>query len=470
MDVEALAQANGLTPNSILYRQQILIVPSAATTAAAPSAAPAADAAAAPTAEPTAEATQAAAEEPVTEEPAADATPEPTEEAAAAEEADIVDTALAAGNFSFLIAALDAAGLTEALRGEGPFTLFAPVDGAFAALPASQLQALLDDPAGDLTQILLYHVVPGAILAGEISDGATAVTLQGEELSFTVDGESVKVNDANVITTDVFATNGVIHVIDSVLVPPSIEADAAGAPSAEATAEPAAEATAEPTEEPTAEATVEPAAEPTAVPTEEPAPEATAAPTEEPVAEPTVAPTEEPAAEGASGELPDIIDTAVAAGGFTTLIAAVEAAGLVDALKGEGPFTVFAPTDAAFAALPAGTLDALLADPTGELTQILLYHVVPETVLAADLVDGMTLPTLQGGELTVSITPEGATVNGINIVTTDIATSNGVIHVIDAVLIPLEDQASAPNSPLTPANEAASIRRGFVDHPPRTPD
>lgn len=132
----------------------------------------------------------------------------------------------------------------------------------------------------------------------------------------------------------------------------------------------------------------------------------------------------------------DIVDTAVAAGDFNTLVAAVQAAGLVDTLKGEGPFTVFAPTDAAFAALPAGTIDALLADPTGDLTQILLYHVIAGKVMAADLSDGMQVNTVQGSSVTFKLSASGAMINGANIVTTDIETANGVIHVIDAVLLP----------------------------------
>lgn len=138
----------------------------------------------------------------------------------------------------------------------------------------------------------------------------------------------------------------------------------------------------------------------------------------------------------AQDDLPDIVDTAVAADDFNTLVAAVQAAGLVDTLKGEGPFTVFAPTDAAFAALPEGTIDALLADPSGDLTQILLYHVVPGKVMAADLADGLQANTVQGAPVAFSLSDGSAMVNGANIVTTDIETSNGVIHVIDAVILP----------------------------------
>ena len=130
----------------------------------------------------------------------------------------------------------------------------------------------------------------------------------------------------------------------------------------------------------------------------------------------------------------DIVDTAAANGSFTTLVAAVEAAGLVETLKGEGPFTVFAPTDEAFAALPEGTVEGLLED-TEALTGILTYHVVPGAVMAGDLSEGLTATTVNGQDLTFTLA-NGAQVNGVNIVTTDIQTSNGVIHVIDAVLMP----------------------------------
>ena len=133
---------------------------------------------------------------------------------------------------------------------------------------------------------------------------------------------------------------------------------------------------------------------------------------------------------------PDIVDTAIAAGSFTTLTAAIEAAGLVDTLKGEGPFTVFAPTDDAFAALPEGTVDTLLEDPQGDLTQILTYHVVPGKVMSTDLSDGMTAATVQGAELTFTIKDGAVYVNDAMVTTADIETANGVIHVIDSVLLP----------------------------------
>ena len=140
----------------------------------------------------------------------------------------------------------------------------------------------------------------------------------------------------------------------------------------------------------------------------------------------------------------DIVDTAVAAGDFETLVSAVQAAGLEETLRGDGPFTVFAPTDDAFAALPAGTLDDLLADPEGALAPILTYHVVEGKVLAADVagLDGQEVATVNGASFTVNVGDDGtvtltdAAGNEVTVVTTDIETSNGVIHVIDGVLLP----------------------------------
>ena len=139
----------------------------------------------------------------------------------------------------------------------------------------------------------------------------------------------------------------------------------------------------------------------------------------------------------------DIVDTAVAAGDFTTLTTALTAAGLVETLKGAGPFTVFAPTDEAFAALPTGALDTLLADASGALKSVLTYHVVPGKVMAADVItlNGQKVKTVNGAEITVNV--DGSMVsltdakgNTVNVTMTDIEASNGVIHVIDAVLMP----------------------------------
>jgi uncharacterized surface protein with fasciclin (FAS1) repeats len=160
------------------------------------------------------------------------------------------------------------------------------------------------------------------------------------------------------------------------------------------------------------------------------------------IAAPTTAASATTEAEMAAED--DIVDTAIAAGDFTTLVAAVQAAGLEETLRGEGPFTVFAPTDDAFAALPEGTVETLLEDPTGDLASILTYHVVAGAVMAADVVglDGQEVETVNGATFTVNIGDDGSVTltdaagNDVNVVATDIEASNGVIHVIDAVLMP----------------------------------
>jgi len=301
------------------------------------------------------------------------ATAEPAEEVMMA---DIVDTAVAAGSFNTLVAAVDAAGLVDTLKGDGPFTVFAPTDDAFAALPAGTVESLLEDPSGALTDILLYHVVSGKVMAGDVvgMDGAMVETVGGNSFTISIDGDTVMIDGATVVATDIETSNGVIHVIDSVIIPAGDE---------------------------------ESAMEDTG-----------------------------------SGDVmaADIVDTAISAGSFNTLVAAVQAAGLVDTLKGEGPFTVFAPTDDAFAALPEGTVESLLEDPGGALTDILLYHVVAGKVMAADVVgmDGAMVETAGGNSFTITVDGDTVMVDSANVVTVDIETSNGVIHIIDSVIIPGE--------------------------------
>lgn len=349
------------------------------------------------------------------------ATPTPAAEEEMAE-MNIVETAIAAGSFTTLVAAVQAAGLVDTLSGEGPFTVFAPTDDAFAALPAGTIDTLLADPSGALTDILLYHVVVGKALSTDLSDGMTIETVGGGTLTVSISDAGVMINDAMVVTADIKTSNGVIHVIDAVLVPAAEEEMAEGA-MAEATPTPAAEE--EMAEDAMAEATPTPAAE------EEMA--------------------EEEMAEGGMAEM-NIVETAIDAGAFSTLVAAVDAAGLVETLSGEGPFTVFAPTDDAFAALPDGTIDSLLADPSGALTDVLLYHVVSGKALSTDLSDGMTIETVGGGMLTVSISDGKVMINDAMVVTADVMASNGVIHVIDAVLVPAAEEA-APEATATPAAE-----------------
>lgn len=219
------------------------------------------------------------------------------------DKADLIETAIAAGDFTVLVDLVEAAGLTETLQGEGPFTVFAPTDAAFAAVPADVLDALAADPAA-LQSVLLYHVVPGRLVAALISDGKEVATAEGSNVVFSFADGVKKVNGATIVARDIQASNGVIHVIDSVILPPELAAtlgvgaEAAAEATPAATEEAAAEATPVATEEAAAEATATPAA------TEEAAAEATPVATEEAAAEATPAATEEATAEAAMAEAP----------------------------------------------------------------------------------------------------------------------------------------------------------------------
>jgi uncharacterized surface protein with fasciclin (FAS1) repeats len=141
----------------------------------------------------------------------------------APEVADIVDTAIAAGSFNTLVSLVQAAGLVDTLKGPGPFTVFAPTDEAFAAVPQETLDALAADPKGALTSVLTYHVVPGKVMSTDITDGMEATTVEGSTVKFTIKDGMVYVNDAKVVKADIVTSNGVIHVIDKVLIPPTLE-------------------------------------------------------------------------------------------------------------------------------------------------------------------------------------------------------------------------------------------------------
>lgn len=289
-------------------------------------------------------------------------TPAPTATEAPVEASDIVDTAIADGRFTTLVAALQAAELVDALKAEGPFTVFAPTDDAFAALPEGTLDSLLlPENKQALTDILLYHVVEGKVMAADVTGLKSATTLLGKDVAVKVDMGNVYINDAKVIITDIETSNGVIHVVDAVILPPTEEAASS-----------------------------------------------------------------------------TIVDIAVADGRFTTLVAAVTAADLVETLSGEGPFTVFAPTDDAFAALPEGTLDSLLLpENKQQLIDILLYHVVSGKVMAADVVTLSVATTVLGKDVTITVKDGKVFLNDtVQVIITDIEASNGVIHVIDAVLLP----------------------------------
>lgn len=395
---------------------------------------------------------------------------------------------------TILEAAIQAAGLEAVLTGAGPFTVFAPTDAAFEALPEGTLDALLADPSGDLMDILLYHVVGETIFAGDLADGAIVTTLEGSTVLISVNEMGEFVNEAMITVADLDSENGIVHVIDAVLLPPpgmefslydAIESnpglntlqaavDAAGleetlrfggpytvfAPTNEAF---------DLLPEGMLEAWLE---NPTGFLTEvlfnhivDGITESSALTEGEVLVsiygedlvitvsgqnifvngaqvvmvdiqtdngvlhmiDAVLVPGEE--------ELPTIYDIVVDSENHTILEQAVIEAGFDLDLSEAGPITLFAPTDDAFNALPEGTLEALLADPSGVLTELLLYHITDGIQMEADLTDGLELTTLQGETVTITIDENVVFVNNAAIVVSDIMAANGVVHVIDAVLL-----------------------------------
>jgi uncharacterized surface protein with fasciclin (FAS1) repeats len=266
----------------------------------------------------------------------------------------IVDVAVGAGSFNTLVAAVKAAGLVDTLKSKGPFTVFAPTDEAFSRIPKKELNRLLKpENKKELQAILTYHVVAGSVKAADVVKLKSAKTVQGQEVGILVNKNGVYLDNAKVVKTDIMASNGVIHVIDNVIMPK------------------------------------------------------------------------------------DIVDVAVAAGSFNTLVAAVKAAGLVETLKGKGPFTVFAPSDDAFNKLPKETLrDLLKPENKGKLTAILTYHVVPEALAAKRVLKSKSAKTVNGQSLAFQVRKGNVYVGDAQVVKTDISATNGVIHVIDTVLLP----------------------------------
>ena len=274
---------------------------------------------------------------------------------------------IAAGDetFSTLVTALSAAGLVDTLAGEGEFTVFAPTNDAFDALGETLDAVLADEEL--LTRVLLYHVVSGVVPAETALtlDGQMVETLSGDMFSVSLQDGDLYIDNAKVIMTDIEASNGIIHVIDAVIVP-----------------------------------------------------------------------SDDDMAEEA---LPSIAEIAAGDETFSTLVTALSAAGLVDTLAGEGEFTVFAPTNDAFDAL-GETLDAVLADEE-LLTRVLLYHVVSGVVPAetALTLDGQMVETLSGDKFSVSLQDGDLYIDNAKVIMTDIEASNGIIHVIDAVIVPSDD-------------------------------
>ena len=279
--------------------------------------------------------------------------------AAADETEDIPTNAQATGVHNTLVDAVIQAGLLETLQGDGPFTVFAPTDAAFEAAGVDLSTYTTDEDNQSLASILTYHVVAGSVLAADVTDGMTAETVNGANLSFAVADGVVTINGvAKVTTADVGASNGVIHVIDAVLLPPAPE--------------------------------------------------------------PTL----------------DIPATAQSTGVHTALVAALSQAGLVETLQGDGPFTVFAPTDAAFEAAGIDLASFDTPEENATLSDILLYHVYSGAVPSSAVTDGLSVNMVNGDKATFSVADGVVSVGGANVTTADVGTTNGVIHVIDKVLMP----------------------------------
>jgi transforming growth factor-beta-induced protein len=269
---------------------------------------------------------------------------------------DIVDTAVKAGQFDTLVAAVKAAGLVDVLKSDGPFTVFAPTDEAFAKLPKGTLESLLKPENKDkLAAILTYHVVPGKLTASDVTRATGAVSVNGQWLGFKAANGKVMVDEATVVTADIKCANGVIHVIDQVVLP----------------------------------------------------------------------------------EQQNIVQVAAGAKTFNTLLTAATKAGLAEALQSDGPFTVFAPTDEAFAKLPAGTLENLLKPENKEqLAKIIKYHVLSGRVYSPAAMKANDAGTLAGQDVRFSRKNDALYIDNARILATDIDAANGVIHVIDAVILP----------------------------------
>lgn len=265
----------------------------------------------------------------------------------------IVDIAAGDEQFSTLVAAVTAAGLAETLSGEGTFTVFAPTNEAFEGVNVTKF--LQPEWSAHLTSLLLYHVLASEVMSSDLTEvGQTAETLEGNNITVT-NLDPIFIDEAEVISADIDADNGIIHVIDDVLLPPSAT--------------------------------------------------------------------------------DSIVDIAVADNAtFSTLVDLVIAADLAGVLSMDGPFTVFAPTNDAFAELDEATVSSLVADPSGALTNVLLYHVVPGIVLASDLADGSVVTTLAGSNITIQVEDGAVEINeDSDVILADVLASNGVIHVIDEV-------------------------------------
>ena len=309
---------------------------------------------------------------------------------------------------STLVSAVDAAGLVDTLNGDGPFTIFAPTNDAFAAIPEDQLNAILAD-TDLLTSILTYHVVAGESLDAEgLGEAGMADTVNGGALEFGADGTTV--NGVDVVCSDVTTANATVHIIDEVLLPPDMMMDESMGDDSMTDDSMGDDSMGDEMGDEMALAPSGPAC--ASVPMD---------------------------GEGSFDGMAD--DPAATAASnnpvLSTLVSAVGAAGLVDTLNGDGPFTIFAPTNDAFAAIPAADLEAVLAD-TDLLTSILTYHVVAGEQLSSEqLLEQGTVATVNGAELTITEGADGGLlIDGATSVCMDVPTANATVHLIGEVLMP----------------------------------
>lgn len=301
-------------------------------------------------------------------------------------------------NFSMLATTVDTAGMALAFNADGPLTVFAPGNAAFAALPTATRAALLADPV-QLAQILQYHIVVDQANSTQLARLDTVPTAAGEPITITigVDGE-LRVDGAQIVYTDLLAANGVIHVINQILTPPSLNL-------------------------------VLPAAAPETLALKAQVPDDTL---------------EELKQADTSQETVVAVINSIS--GLKTAATAIAAAGMTDALQGRGPFTLFVPTDPAFQEMPAEQIEALLNNRAA-LADRLRYHLVLGDINSADLAKLPTVLTASGEALVITVQENGQIfVNGVPVYQADIEASNGTIHVIGGVLTPPSDNSVADAS------------------------
>ncbi|WP_229670652.1 fasciclin domain-containing protein [Deinococcus aquiradiocola] len=345
--------------------------------------------------------------------------------------------------FSTLLTAVQAAGLEDTLK-SGSYTVFAPTNAAFAKVPSDALANLLNDPEM-LKSVLLYHVVPGKVNARQVMSLKSAKTANGANVSVRTAGGKVMINTATVTKADVMACNGIVHVIDTVLMPPMAAAPAAPAPTAAATPAPA---------------PAMPEFSVVNIPVT-PQPRTTATTTTDTTATSTTTTTTDTTTTATdtsdTGDMAvmsnTVYDVIVKDERFSTLAGLISDAGLDETLM-SGDYTIFAPTNEAFDKLDDNTL-AQVASDRELLKKVLLYHVVSGKVLAADVVTSTQLASAEGSSLDVTVSGSDVKIGSANVIATDIAADNGVVHAIDAVLLPPD--VTVPAADAAPADTTATV-------------